>query len=149
MSPDDIDQLLDLADGYFELNRQADKKRNLRSPSHERSIRLMEDQFVHVPVRAEVELYPEALQLVDREGSALIGAEFVGWFAPNRQRQSSIVVLPDNDSHASVAERAGAVLAEGRIHAIAGWNAGEDDVFDERLERRRQTGNISFTVAGK
>ena len=29
LSPDDINQFLDLADGYVELNRQAEKKRNL------------------------------------------------------------------------------------------------------------------------
>ena len=29
LSPDDINQFLDLADGYVELNRQADKKRSL------------------------------------------------------------------------------------------------------------------------
>ena len=28
LSPDDINQFLDLADGYVELNRQAEKKRN-------------------------------------------------------------------------------------------------------------------------
>ena len=149
LSADDIDQLLDLADGYFELNRQADKKRNLRSPSHERSIRLMEDQFVHFPVRAEMELYPEALKLVDDERSGLVGTEFVGWLAANCQRELSIVVLPDNSGRASVAKRAGAVLTEGRIRAIAAWNAGEDDIFDQRLERRRQTRNVSFAVGGK
>jgi hypothetical protein len=109
----------------------------------------MEEQFIHFAARAEVELHPEALELVDEEGSALVRAEFVGWFAANCQRQLSIVVLPDNDSRASVAERAGAVLKEGRIRAIAGWNAGEDDVFNERLERRRQIRNVSFTVGGK
>ena len=69
--------------------------------------------------------------------------------APKRQRELSIVVLPDNNSGASVAERADAVLTEGRIHAIAGWNAGEDGVFDERLERSGQTRNVSFMVGGK
>src|SRR5689334_3444949 len=29
LSPDDIDHVLDLADGYVELNRQAEKKRSL------------------------------------------------------------------------------------------------------------------------
>jgi hypothetical protein len=71
------------------------KRRNLRSPSHERSIRLMEEQFIHFPVRAEMELHPEALKLVDDEGSALVGMEFVGWLAPNCQHELSIVVLPD------------------------------------------------------
>jgi hypothetical protein len=33
--------------------------------------------------------------------------------------------------------------------AIPAWNAGKDDVFDERLERSRQTRNVSFTVGGK
>ena len=98
----------------------------------------MEEQFIHVPVRAEMELHPEPLKLVDDEGSALVGTEFVGWLAPNRQRELSIAVLPDNNSRDTTAdERAGAVLTEGRIRAIAGWNAGEDDVFDERLERSR------------
>ena len=60
-------------------------RRNLRSPSHERSIRLMEEQFIHLPVRAEMELHPEALGLLDDEGSALVGTEFVGWLGPNCQ----------------------------------------------------------------
>src|SRR5258708_33628544 len=103
--------------------------RILRSPSHQRSIRLMEEQFIHFPVRAEMELHPEALKLVDDEGSALVGTEFVGWLAPNCQRELSIVVLPDNNSRDSMeSERAGAVLTEGRIRAIAGRSAGEDDV---------------------
>ena len=93
----------------------------------------MEEQFIHFPVRAEMELHPEALKLVDDEGSVLVGAEFVGWFVPNCQRELSIVVLTDNNSRDSLAERAGAVLTEGRTRAIAGWNTGEDDVFDERL----------------
>src|SRR5712672_3567659 len=75
------------------------RRRNLRSPSHERSMRLMEEQFIHFPVRAEMELHPESLKLVDDEGSALVGAEFAGWLAPNRQRELSIIVLPDNNSH--------------------------------------------------
>ena len=62
----------------------------------------MEDQFIHFPVRAEVEFHPEALELVDDKGSALIGTEFVGRLAPNCQRELSIVVLPDNKSGASV-----------------------------------------------
>src|SRR5271170_5884569 len=77
---------------------------NLRSPSHERSIRLMEEQFIHFPVRAEMELHPEALKLVDDEGS------FVGWLAPNCQRELSIVVLPGNNSRVSLAERPGAAI---------------------------------------
>ena len=87
---------------------------NLRPPRHERSIRLMEDQLIRFPVRAEMELHPEALKPVDDEGPALIGAELVGGFAPNRQRELSIVVLPDNNSHDSLPDkRAGAVLTEG------------------------------------
>jgi hypothetical protein len=109
----------------------------------------MEEQFIHFAVRAEMELHAEALKLVDDEGSALVGTEFVGWLAPNRQRQLSIVVLPDNNSRSSQTQRAGAVLTEGRLRAIAGCIAGEDDVFDERLERSRQTRNVSFTVGGK
>jgi hypothetical protein len=31
----------------------------------------MEEQFIHFPVRAEMELHPEALKLVEDEGSAL------------------------------------------------------------------------------
>ena len=61
----------------------------------------MEEQFGHVPVRAEAELHPEALELVDDEGSALVGTEFVGWLAPNCHRELSIFVLPDNNSHYS------------------------------------------------
>jgi len=57
----------------------------------------MEDQFIHCPVRAEMELRPETLKLVDDQGSALVGTEFASWLAPNCQRQLSIVVLPDNN----------------------------------------------------
>ena len=103
----------------------------------------MEDQLIRFPVRAETELHPEALQLVDDESSALVGKQFAGWLASNCQRELSIVVLPDNNSHDSLPDkRAGAVLTEGRIRAITGWNAGEDDVFDERFERNRQTRNV-------
>ena len=109
----------------------------------------MEEQFIHFPVRAGMELHPEALEAVDDKGSALIGTEFVGWLAPKSQGELSIIVLPDNHSRGSLTEPAGAVLMEGRICAIAGWNAGEDDVFDERLERSRQTRNVSFAVGGK
>ena len=49
------------------------RRRNLRSPSYERSIRLMEEQFIRSLVRAEMKLHPEALELVDDEGSALVG----------------------------------------------------------------------------
>ena len=97
----------------------------------------MKDQFIHFPVRTDVKFHPEALKLVDGEGSALVGTELAGWLAPNCQRELSIVVLPDNNSRDPLAERAGAVLTEGRIRANAGWNAGEDDVFDEWLERSR------------
>jgi hypothetical protein len=109
----------------------------------------MEEQFVHFPVGAEMELHPEALTLVDDEGSALVGTEFAGCLAPNCHRELSMVVLPDNNSRDSLAERAGAALTEGRICAIAGRSAGEDDVLDELLERSRQTRNVSFTVDGK
>ena len=34
-----------------------------------------------------MELHPKALELVDDEASALVGIEFVGWLAPDRQRQ--------------------------------------------------------------
>jgi hypothetical protein len=40
-----------------------------------------------------MERYPEALELVDDEGSALVRTEFVGWLAPNCQRELSIGVL--------------------------------------------------------
>jgi len=109
----------------------------------------MEEQFIHFPVRADVELHPEALKLVDDEDSVLVGTEFVGRLAPQRQRELSIVVRSDNNTRDSMAERASAVLTEGRTRAIAGRNAGEDDVFDERLERSRQTRNVSFAVGGK
>ena len=109
----------------------------------------MEDQFIHIPVRADMELHPEALKPVDDEGSALVGSQLVGWLASNCQRELFIGVPPDNNSHASMAERAGAVLTEGRIRAIAGRNAGEDDIFDERIERSRQTCNVAFAVGGK
>src|SRR5215471_10784809 len=127
----------------------ASARRHNRSPSHERSIRLMKDQFIHSPVGGEVELHPEALELVDDKGSALVGTELVGWLAPNCQRELSIMVLADNNSRASMVVRSGAALTEGRIRAIAGWNSGEDDVLDERLERRRQTRNVSLPVCGK
>src|SRR2546430_8827784 len=100
----------------------------------------MEEQFIHVPVRAEPELRPETLDAVDDEGSALVDTEFVGWLVPNRQCQLSIVVLSDNNGRDSEAERAGAVLTEGRARAIAGGKAGEDDVLDERLVRDCPTG---------
>ena len=109
----------------------------------------MDDQFVYFPVWAGMELHPEALKLVDDESLALVGTEFPGWLTPKRQRELSIVVQSDNNGRHPMAERAGAVLTEGRIRAIAGWNAGEDYVFDERLERSRQTRNVSFTVGGK
>ena len=109
----------------------------------------MEDQFIRFPVGAELELHPEALELVDDEGSALVGTEFVGWLAPKRQRELLIAVLPDNNNGVSVAECADTVPTKGRICAIAGWNAGEHDVFDEWLERSRQTRNVSFTISGK
>ena len=49
-------------------------------------------------VGTEVELYPEALKFVDDEGSAWAKTEFVGWLAPKRQRELSIiVVLSDNN----------------------------------------------------
>jgi len=54
----------------------------------------MEEQFIHFPIRAEMELHPEALTLVDDEGSALVGTEFVGCLAPNCHRELSIIVLP-------------------------------------------------------
>src|SRR5712671_468849 len=82
------------------------RRRNLHATSHECSIRLMEEQFIPFPVRAEMELHPEALKLVDDEGSALVGTEFVGGLVPNCQREVSIVVLPDNNSRDSLAERA-------------------------------------------
>jgi len=72
----------------------------------------MEDQFIHGPVRTEVEFHPEALKLVNDEGSAPVGTEFMGWLAPNCQREGSIVVLPDNNSRGSLAERAGAVVRD-------------------------------------
>ena len=75
----------------------------------------MEEQFIHFPERAEVELDPEALELVDGEGSALVGTEFPGWLAADCQRELSIIVLRDNDCRDSLVERDGAVLTEGRI----------------------------------
>ena len=109
----------------------------------------MEDQFIYFSVRTEVEFDSETLKLVDDEGSALVGTEFVGWLAPNCQRQLSIAILSDNNSRDSLAEHAGAALTEGRIHAIASRNPGENDVFNEGLERSGQTRNVSFTVGGK
>lgn len=109
----------------------------------------MKEQFIHLPVRAGMELHPEAFELVDDEGSALVRAEFVGWLACNCERELSIVVLPDNDGRASMAERAGAVLAEGRICASARRSAGEDDVLDQRLKGSRETRNLSFSVGRK
>jgi hypothetical protein len=109
----------------------------------------MKDQFIHFAIWTEVEFHSESLKLAHVEGSALVGMEFTGWLAPNCQREVSIVVLLDNNGRDSMAERAGAVLAESRICAIAGRGAGEDDVFDEWLERDCQTRNVSFTVGGK
>jgi hypothetical protein len=78
----------------------------------------MEDQFIHFPVRAEMELHPEALKLVDDEGSVLVGMEFVGGPASNCQRELSIVVLRHNNHRRSGAEAAGIVLMESRIHGF-------------------------------
>ena len=77
-------------------------RRNLRSPSHERTIRLIEDQFAHFPVRAEMKLHPVALKLVDGEGSTLVGTEFVGWLARNCQRELSIAIQLDNNRRDSL-----------------------------------------------
>ena len=38
----------------------------------------MEDQFIDLPGRAEIELHPVALELVDDKGSALVGVGVVG-----------------------------------------------------------------------
>src|SRR5215471_19207593 len=130
-------------------NLVSERRRNLRSPAHERSIRLMEHQFVRFPVRPEMELRSEALKLAGDEGPALVGTELVRGLAPNCQSELSIAVLRDNDSRGSEAVRADAMLTKGRVRAIAGWNAGEDDVFDEWLERYRQTHDVSVTVGGK
>ena len=62
----------------------------------------MEDQFIRFPVRAEMELHPEALELVDDEGSALVGTEFVGRLAPKCQRELAILALPERRSSAGV-----------------------------------------------
>jgi hypothetical protein len=95
---------------------------------HERSIWLMEDQFIYFPVRTEEEFHSEARQLLDEEGSALVGTEFIGGLAANCQREVPIAVLPDNDSRGSVAERADAPLrkvgfvqspAEMRVNTIS------------------------------
>ena len=96
----------------------------------------MEDQFIDFPFRTEVEFHSEAFKLVDDEGPALVGTEFVCWLSRNCQRELIVVVLPDNNSYGSLTdEGAGAVLTKGGIRAIAAGKAGEDDVFDERLER--------------
>jgi len=109
----------------------------------------MEDQFIHFPVRPEMELRSEALKLADDEGPALVGAELVRGLVPNCQSELSIAVLRHNDSRGSEAVRADAMLTKGRVRAITGWNAGEDDVFDERLEWYRQIHDVSVTVGGK
>ena len=96
-----------------------------------------------------MELHPEALKLVDDKGPALIGAESVDWLAPDCQGELFIIILPDNNSRGARAEFAYAAPAKGRIHAIAPWNASEDDVFDERLEWGREIGNVSFAVGKK
>jgi hypothetical protein len=57
----------------------------------------MEEQFIHLPLRGEMELHPEALKLGDDKGSALIGAELAGWLAPNCQRELAIAVLRHNN----------------------------------------------------
>ena len=61
--------------------------------------------MIHFSAQAEVELHPEALKLVDDESSALVGTEFVGWLAPNCQRELSIAVLSDNNIGASPGSR--------------------------------------------
>jgi hypothetical protein len=109
----------------------------------------MEDQFIHASVRAETELHAELVKLADDEGSALIRTQSVSWLTRDRQREFSVLVLPDNQGRASLAESAGAMPAEGRIRAIASRNAVEDDVLDERLERNGYARNIAFAVGGK
>jgi hypothetical protein len=79
------------------------------------------------PVQTKAEFHSEAFRLGDDEDPVLVGSQFLGWLAPNCQREASIVIPPDNNSCGSVAERADGALTEGRIHTIAGWNAGEDD----------------------
>src|SRR5262245_6691364 len=68
------------------------RRHKLRASGQESPIWLMEDQFVHVPIRAEIEFHSEALELVDDEGSALIGIEPVGWLAPECQRELPVAV---------------------------------------------------------
>jgi len=81
----------------------------------------MQEQFIHFPIRAEMELHPEARKLVDDEGSAPVGTEFVGRLTPKRQCELSIVVLPDDNRRDSLAERAGAALTEGRASGIPNY----------------------------
>ena len=76
----------------------------------------MEEQFIHVPVRAQMEFYPVTLELVDDEGSALVGTKFVDWLAANCQRELFIAVLPDTNRRGSMAVRSDAALTEGWIH---------------------------------
>jgi hypothetical protein len=65
-----------------------------------------------------VEFCSVPLKLTDAEGSALVGTELVGRRAANCKREVTIVVLLNNNRRSSVVERAGAALAESRIHAI-------------------------------
>src|SRR5262249_44322626 len=132
------------------LRRLRRDRPHLRAPRHERSIRLMEYEIIDLPVRAAAELHPESLVRVDDEAWPLIGTQFAGRFGPDRQCELSVTVLPDDNGRPSVqSEPAGAPPAEGGIGAIAGRNAGEDDIFDQWLERSRQTRNISFAVGCK
>ena len=109
----------------------------------------MEDHFICFPVRTEVELHPEALVLGNDEGSGLVRTQCVGWFARNCHRELFVAVLHHDNSYGSVAVRADAALTEGRIRAIAGRSAGEDNLFDEGIERSGQTRNVSFRIGGK
>jgi hypothetical protein len=79
----------------------------------------MEGQFVHFPVRADVELHPETRELVDGEDSAMVGTELPGWLTAWSQRELSIVVLRDDDSRDSLAERSDAALTKGRLRVYA------------------------------
>ena len=104
----------------------------------------MKDQFIRFPIWTEVEFHSESFKLAHVEGSALVGTEFVGWFAPNCQREVCIVVLPDGNSRGSMAQDRssvgdaiksyGAAMTTNKT-SLLGWRARiADAVREKRLD---------------
>src|SRR5437870_13761402 len=119
------------------------------SSSHECSVGLMEDQFVDRAVWPAAKLDAEFLELDDGEDAALVGAQFVGRLIRRCQRERTFGIERHHMGRRPMAENAGTGFAKARIHAIAGGNADEHDIFDPRLEWSGKAGDVAFTVRGK